>query len=302
MAPPTARDVAEDAELEVIEEADITAEFTAGAAAPSAGPCWVVPALFVVMGREFGQLITLDAPETTIGRSATAADVCLDSDQLSRAHAKIIARDGRYFVRDLDSRNGTYLNDTRFTGEVPLKAGDAIRLGAGVILQFGFRTERTPPTTSGEVPMRDALTGAWNERVFEERLRAHWTEARARAMPCTVALVEAHAVGRLANEERALAEVSAVAGRIVRTGDTFARLGGSRFGIVPSAPLSLAATATMGERLRAAVEAHGKEGVTISVGVSTSSDGCVSTPEQLVARAAECLERAQRAGGNRVEW
>lgn len=65
----------------------------------------------------------------TLGRAADN-NVCLKGDlALSARHCEI----GRYgdalYVRDLKATNGTYLNDRRIDGTVPLKAGDVLRLG-----------------------------------------------------------------------------------------------------------------------------------------------------------------------------
>ena len=55
--------------------------------------------------------------------------LCCNSPTVSRFHA-IVERVGqRYRVRDLNSSNGTYVNDQRITGETWLKAGDSIRVG-----------------------------------------------------------------------------------------------------------------------------------------------------------------------------
>ena len=63
-----------------------------------------------------------------IGRDANN-DISLPAPTVSRYHA-IVERVGqRYRVRDLDSSNGTFVNDVRVTGESWLKAGDAIRIG-----------------------------------------------------------------------------------------------------------------------------------------------------------------------------
>ena len=63
-----------------------------------------------------------------IGRDANN-DLSLPSPTVSRYHA-IVERIGqRYRVRDLDSSNGTFVNDQRITGETWLKSGDTIRIG-----------------------------------------------------------------------------------------------------------------------------------------------------------------------------
>ena len=55
-------------------------------------------------------------------------EVVLDNPYVSSQHAEIYFKDGKYFLRDLGSRNGTYLNDYRIM-EVPLPQSGNIRLG-----------------------------------------------------------------------------------------------------------------------------------------------------------------------------
>jgi pSer/pThr/pTyr-binding forkhead associated (FHA) protein len=68
-----------------------------------------------------------------IGRDATAAQIVVRSDQekhVSGRHAEIQFRsDGAVVIRDLGSRNGTWVNDRPVKGDVPLRANDRILLG-----------------------------------------------------------------------------------------------------------------------------------------------------------------------------
>lgn len=66
----------------------------------------------------------LDKDTFTIGRSDTA-DVQIDSTRVSREHARISRQNDRYFIRDLKSTNGTFVNGNRID-EAPLSAGDVI--------------------------------------------------------------------------------------------------------------------------------------------------------------------------------
>lgn len=63
------------------------------------------------------------------------------NEYVSRAHAEILARDGRYYLRDLDSRNGTFVNGKRVSGERELAANDMISLGPDPVGQR-YRFER----------------------------------------------------------------------------------------------------------------------------------------------------------------
>lgn len=54
---------------------------------------------------------------------------------LSQYHARIFPRDGAWFVEDMGSTNGTFLNDHKVTGPLEVHAGDDVRLGR-TVLQF----------------------------------------------------------------------------------------------------------------------------------------------------------------------
>ncbi len=65
----------------------------------------------------------------TVGRSPTA-DYTVDAALVSRLHCRLSATDTELRVEDLDSTNGTYVNDQRI-GQTPLALtkGDRLRLG-----------------------------------------------------------------------------------------------------------------------------------------------------------------------------
>jgi len=73
----------------------------------------------------------------TIGRSP-AADVVIQDEKASRLHCGIRYESGRYFIRDLKSKNGTYVNEERVES-AELEAGDRFRVGSVV-----FRLESDP--------------------------------------------------------------------------------------------------------------------------------------------------------------
>ena len=61
----------------------------------------------------------------TIGRSPTN-QVVIRAEQASRQHAEIFQTEGKWVVRDLNSRNGTAVGEERLTGDRPLEPGDVI--------------------------------------------------------------------------------------------------------------------------------------------------------------------------------
>jgi uncharacterized protein involved in exopolysaccharide biosynthesis len=84
--------------------------------------------LLTLAGEHPGRVFPLNRPERIIGRGAEA-DVRIDQPSISHRHAKIVAVGGRHRLVDLDSRNGTYVNDRQVIGEVDLLGGDVIRIG-----------------------------------------------------------------------------------------------------------------------------------------------------------------------------
>ncbi len=76
------------------------------------------------------QLGTLHAmqPEMTIGRAPGCAIVIHDTFA-SQLHARVFLRDGLWFVEDLGSTNGTWVNRTRVHGPARLEIGDRLKVG-----------------------------------------------------------------------------------------------------------------------------------------------------------------------------
>ena len=64
----------------------------------------------------------------SIGRSGEA-DVTIDDHYASGVHARIFSREGRIYIEDMNSTNGTLLNDASLRGEAQLIDGDIVRIG-----------------------------------------------------------------------------------------------------------------------------------------------------------------------------
>jgi DNA-binding CsgD family transcriptional regulator len=85
-------------------------------------------------GRE---LVTLEAERLTLG-SDPANDLALPADPtLSRLHAALERYEAGWCVRDLGSRNGTFVNGQRVWRERPLRPGDELRVGATRLVYRG---------------------------------------------------------------------------------------------------------------------------------------------------------------------
>ena len=84
--------------------------------------------LLVKRGPNAGSTFLLDQDATTVGRS-TDGDVFLDDVTVSRKHAIFERRaGGAWFVRDVGSLNGTYVNGEQ-VDETKLASGDEVQIG-----------------------------------------------------------------------------------------------------------------------------------------------------------------------------
>lgn len=94
------------------------------------------------------------AGSLTVGRAQTAG-VYLDDKTLSREHTKFYIENGKLFVRDLESKNGTYLNGTLVKNTQPLKHGDRVKVGVAmftVIADDAARPAVSAPVASAPRP------------------------------------------------------------------------------------------------------------------------------------------------------
>ena len=70
--------------------------------------------------------------EVVIGRAPECV-VSLDDEFASNQHAKIYQAEGRFYVEDLGSTNGTYVNGRRVHYPTELRAGDRVKIGRTVM-------------------------------------------------------------------------------------------------------------------------------------------------------------------------
>lgn len=84
--------------------------------------------LVVTAGQLAGTRITLGEAPITIGRAEDSTLVITD-DFASARHARLVPRDGQWFVEDLGSTNGTYLDRGKVSAPTPVPLGVPIRIG-----------------------------------------------------------------------------------------------------------------------------------------------------------------------------
>lgn len=84
--------------------------------------------LTVINDRGYTEQYQLRGRECVVGRQADT-DLRLDARDVSRRHARILTEADGFFVEDLGSSNGTFLNNTRVSGRQQLQEQDRIQIG-----------------------------------------------------------------------------------------------------------------------------------------------------------------------------
>lgn len=123
---------------------------------------------WLLLSDDISQRWLLNKSEIIIGRRAPA-DVVLAFPQISRQHARIEARALGYFLTDLDSRNGTFVNGAPLAAHTAhrLVGGDEIVFGGVLSLQFEDPDETT------HAPALGRLQGVW----INPQTHAVWVDA-----------------------------------------------------------------------------------------------------------------------------
>jgi diguanylate cyclase (GGDEF)-like protein len=265
--------------------------------------------IVVIYGPELGKRIHLGSAPFEIGRSSKN-DLFLDHESISRHHARITFEGSDHLIEDLNSTNGTYVNDEQIRRQ-RLRDGDQMRIGRSILkFMTGENVEVHYHEEIYRLMTVDALTQIFNRRYFNEALDREFNRSRryARALSLIVFDIDHFkhvndTYGHLAGDNL-LRQLAAAVKQRLRREDVFARTGGEEFGVLlPEVGLD-GARAT-GDKVRRIVEAtqvkHEQQLIAcaISVGVSTLGDNDVSG-EELYKRADQRLYEAKQGGRNRV--
>ncbi len=105
---------------------------------------------FLIHHKENGEEIKLPITlkPIVLGRGVET-DIRVEDNEVSRTHCAVWLEDKKILVKDLRSRNGTYVNDQRVE-EAELKPGDQVRIG-----HFKFALEGDPPQKGVSTIMRE---------------------------------------------------------------------------------------------------------------------------------------------------
>jgi diguanylate cyclase (GGDEF)-like protein len=265
--------------------------------------------------------------EHTVGRRSDL-DLHIDVDSVSRRHARLVRHGEDWWVEDLGSTNGTFVNDDP-VGRRKLDDGDIVRFGEAVVkFLTGTYIERAYHEEVYRLSIIDGLTSVHNKRFFDEVLEREVARSQRHGGSLALVLFDIDhfkdindTYGHLAGDTILVLLCRRIRPRIRRE-DVLARIGGEEFACL------LTETTRSGglgfaEDVRELVEREPYicDGtlikVTISLGVAAfeppppsqrlpvddtrATAASLKDALDLVRRADERLYAAKRGGRNRVE-
>lgn len=246
-------------------------------------------------------------PKTVLGRESDA-DLCIHMESVSRHHAKIEQlENGGYRLTDLDSTNGTFVNDTRVR-QWDLEHGDVVRCGGAILKVLpSDDLEARYHEIAYMMMTHDSLTGINNRQFFEDTLKRELAKSyRYNESLCVLMMDLDHfkAVndlhGHLAGDD-ILREFAKRTNTVLRNECVFARLGGEEFGVIVQ-KADREKAAQVAERIRAATAnkkfrfAEGLISVSVSIGIAVSDGTQELSVKDMLGLADERLYQAKQNG------
>jgi two-component system, cell cycle response regulator len=270
--------------------------------------CLVV--IYTPVATDLGRRYVLDKELVTIGRDREN-DIVLDSDSVSRRHARIEHKDGKFQITDLDSTNGTYINDEPDpVSSTQMRRGDQLKIGDTIFKYLsGSDVEAQYHETIFNMTITDGLTDVGNKKRLDQVVQKEIPRAVRHERALSMLMMDIDhfkdvndTYGHLAGDS-VLRDLASIVQKRLRPDDELGRYGGEEFAaVLPET--SLAGAVRIAEDLRLLVAQHPfmVEGeqikVTISIGAAELQPGMDS--KALFRAADECLYKAKNGGRNRV--
>jgi two-component system cell cycle response regulator len=270
------------------------------------------PVVMVLNGADLGKRYVLNDASYVIGRNPDKSNIVLDDRAVSAMHTRIDynARKQRFFITDLKSKNGIWVN-TRRIENAPLSPGDKIFIGR-TILKFNIEDafEDSFHSTVDKLMNVDELTGLPVKRIFDYKLGVMFVKSTRRGRPLSLLMMDMDGLKSINDTHghqlgsHSIATCGKIIGEIIWKQGQACRYGGDEFiAYLRNTPLPEAEM--IAEKIRGTIAAHTFKlngtavTPTISIGVSERTEA-TQTPDDLARHADEALYRAKEAGRNIV--
>ncbi len=260
-------------------------------------------------GADMGRKYELKGKSASIGREPSN-QIVINSDSVSRRHARLTIEAGRRMVADLQSTNGTYVNNEPVLSGF-LENGDQVKIGDTIFKYLvGNDVESAYHEEIYQLTIKDGLTEIYNKRYFLESLDREMSRAQRYDRELSILLFDLDhfkevndTYGHLAGDYVLQALARLVSTR-ARREEIFARYGGEEF-VILLPETSQKGAMKLAEQLRTRVASHtfvfeGEEIlITVSIGVSTMGNEAI-TPTEFIKRTDVHMYRAKSDGRNCV--
>jgi diguanylate cyclase (GGDEF)-like protein len=261
-------------------------------------------------GPLMGTRYTLGETPIVIGRACDCT-IRINDHSVSRRHARIQPGADGYYAVDLQSTNGTYINDVP-ASMYKLKDGDYLRVG-NCIYRFliGGNVETEYHEEIYRLTIIDGLTEIYNKRYLMEFLDRELARSSRHNRPLSVIMIDIDRFKAINDQhghlggDFVLRELSIRLKGSVRKEELFARYGGEEFAAVLPETSQEGALIVANRMLKAVsltpfVFEEKPFDVTISAGVVSTQGEAAIAPVDLLRRADEKLYEAKEQGRNRV--
>ena len=264
--------------------------------------------LIQIYGPKLGERYSLDGDIATIGRDL-GNNIVLVDESVSRNHAKIERTTRGFVLEDLDSTNGSRVNDDSIKSCL-LKSGDQLQIGSFILKYIGSgNVEAVYHEEIYRMMITDGLTGIANRRKLDEALENEFLRAKRYGRPLSIAILDAdhfkkvndthgHIVG-----DFVLKKLATLFQQNIRREELLGRYGGEEF-VVVMPEVDSSGAFQLAEKLRKTVEGtvfksgEAELPVTISVGVATL--GAEESVKAFLDTADQALYKSKEDGRNRV--
>ncbi|MCP4605144.1 MAG: GGDEF domain-containing protein [Proteobacteria bacterium] len=260
-------------------------------------------------GTDMGRKYELQGKSANIGRDPSN-HIVIDSDSVSRRHARLTIETGRRILTDLQSTNGTYVNNEPILSHF-LENGDQVKIGDTIFKYLvGSDVESAYHEEIYQLTIRDGLTEIYNKRYFLESLDREMSRAQRYDRDLSILLFDIDhfkeindTYGHLAGDY-VLQSLARLISTRARREEIFARYGGEEF-VILLPETSKQGAMELAEQLRKRVSSYtfvfeGEEIlITVSVGVTSMSNEAIS-PLEFIKKADMRMYRAKSDGRNCV--
>jgi diguanylate cyclase (GGDEF)-like protein len=259
-----------------------------------------------------GSRFQLSNRSQVIGRGDDS-DILIADNSVSRSHARIEPGPDGFMVIDLNSTNGTFVNDVSVS-TARINDGDYVRVG-NCICRFlaGDNVEAAYHEEIYRLTIYDALTGIHNKRYLLDFVERELIRSARHGRPLAFVMFDIDNFKSINDQlqhlggDFTLRELADCIRNNVRSGDLLARYGGEEFALVLP-ETTLEGAVDVSEQIRTTVAAHQfhfeeqSYQLTISMGVAATLGEATVDPHEFMRLADNQLYRAKEMGRNRVAF